>query len=158
MAGICFATFRSRGPQPPAAEARCRRALQLGYKPPIPLRLRLLANKCTVIFPRSGQPEPTQQPSAIELVRMAEAPGGTERRTETGDRSRASARKREEAVGNPERQPTPGEPTLPARAIGVGSAFLLAARQRLSRLALLSSVASVARIAERRGGQRAKRS
>ena len=25
----------------------------------------------------SGQPEPTQQPSAIELVRMAEAPGGS---------------------------------------------------------------------------------
>ena len=45
-------------------------------------------------------------------------------------RLRTLARKREEAVGNPERQPTPGEPTLPARAIGVGFAFLLAVRQR----------------------------
>lgn len=30
-----------------------------------------------IIGPRSGQPEPTLQPSAIELVRMAEAPGGS---------------------------------------------------------------------------------
>ena len=30
-----------------------------------------------IIGPRSNQPEPTLQPSAIELVRMAEAPGGS---------------------------------------------------------------------------------
>ena len=50
------------------------------------------------------------------------------------------------------------EPTRQPSTIGVGFAFLLAVRQRLSRLALLSPAASVARMAERRGGKRTKRS
>ncbi len=40
MARTYLATFRSRGPQPPAAEARCRWALQPGCKYPILRRLR----------------------------------------------------------------------------------------------------------------------
>ena len=44
------------------------------------------------------------------------------------------------------------QPTQQPRAIGVGFAFLLAVRQRLSRLALLSPAASVARMAEAPGG------
>ncbi|WP_417152660.1 hypothetical protein, partial [Rikenella microfusus] len=45
--------------------------------------------------------QPTQQPSAIGLARMAEAPGGTEQRTEARGRLRTLARQREEAAGKP---------------------------------------------------------
>ena len=53
MARTYLATFRSRGPQPPAAEARCRWALQPGCKYPILRRLRpdCWRFSLTVFFP-----------------------------------------------------------------------------------------------------------
>ena len=113
MAGACLATFRSRGPQPPAAEARPLAKLVSG-----PRRLRPITKNRRVDCLRSGQPEPTQQPSAIELVRIAEAPGGSRN-------------------GNP----PPADRRCRREPSGVGFAFLLAVRQCLSRLALLSPAA-----------------
>ena len=75
MAGTCFATFRSRGPQPPAAEARCRSALEPGCKYPIPRRLRPWAKKRTVNCPRSGQPGATPGAGLQPAVLPSLAPG-----------------------------------------------------------------------------------
>ena len=56
MAGTCSATFRSRGPQPPAAEAR-----SLAQLVPIPRRLRPWANNRTGRMP---------QPAALLNVQL----------------------------------------------------------------------------------------
>ena len=77
-------------------------------------------------------------PMAARPVEGVGAPKTIQRPAKSSANERLSSR----ASGQPE---APGEPTLPARAIGVGFAFLLAVQQCLSRLALLSLATSVAR-------------
>ena len=74
MTGTCFATFRSRGPQPPAAEAR---NTNRGSDWCVPRRLRPSANNGSVKhkFPRqrTGRTPPHGRPAT--LVNSERSPG-----------------------------------------------------------------------------------